>query len=190
MRLTDFVQITEMSQAEQTATSVSLIKIFNQAELDVMPIFTQHFRERLWGREAKVNTAELLTAFSKAIRKHGPAIKEQVESTGKFSGTIKDYSSNLNVVFTVEKPVNPRDGDKYRLYGITLMRKSPQQFIVRGGDTLVVEAEVDDIVKNQTKYVRLPKPGKKRNKKDFPVTTKAQNSLIQTLWAYQGADAV
>lgn len=38
----------------------------------------------------------------------------------------------------------------------------------------------------------LPKPnpnGKRSNKKRIPMTDKAQNSLIQTLWTYNNADA-
>ena len=50
---------------------------------------------------------------------------------------------------------------------------------------------VNDIVDDRENYVELPdvdeKPSKK--KKRFPTSDKAENSLIQTLWFYQNADA-
>lgn len=39
-------------------------------------------------------------------------------------------------------------------------------------------------------YVDLPNAAKQRKKKQYPTTSKSQNSLIQTLWYYADADAV
>lgn len=49
---------------------------------------------------------------------------------------------------------------------------------------------VDDIV-DYGSYVPLPKPGKKRKKGKVvdPTTDAAMNSIINTQWHYQNADA-
>lgn len=47
-----------------------------------------------------------------------------------------------------------------------------------------------EITTNQPNYVQLPKPtSKKKKKKSFPTSDSAENSLINTLWLYQNADA-
>lgn len=53
------------------------------------------------------------------------------------------------------------------------------------------EGTEDIIPDGSEEYVQLPKPGinKKKKKKSFPTTDSAENSLINTLWKYQNADA-
>jgi hypothetical protein len=49
---------------------------------------------------------------------------------------------------------------------------------------------VDDVIAGQEEYVQLPKSStKKKKKKSFPTTDSTENSLINTLWNYQNADA-
>jgi hypothetical protein len=50
---------------------------------------------------------------------------------------------------------------------------------------------VDDVIPSgREDYVDLPKPGVKKKKKTvFPTTDSAENSIINTLWQYQNADA-
>lgn len=51
---------------------------------------------------------------------------------------------------------------------------------------------VEDVIPSgREDYVDLPKPGVrgKKKKKSFPTTDPAENSLINTIWQYQNADA-
>jgi hypothetical protein len=54
---------------------------------------------------------------------------------------------------------------------------------------VAVSEEVDDIVDVGSDYVPMVKPGKTSKKKRQPTTTKAENSLINTLWFYGNSDA-
>lgn len=68
-----------------------------------------------------------------------------------------------------------------------LLRELLEQAKLDDGDT----SEVDDEVYLGPNYVPMVKPGpsgKGKNKKP-PTTTKAMNSLIQTLWFYNNSDA-
>lgn len=51
---------------------------------------------------------------------------------------------------------------------------------------------VQDVIPGEPEdYVDLPKTSgaKKKKKKSFPTTDPAENSLINTIWKYQNADA-
>lgn len=54
-----------------------------------------------------------------------------------------------------------------------------------------VTEEVDDISNSKdVPYVDLPsKPPVVKKKKKFPLSDRAENSLINTIWLYQNADA-
>lgn len=71
--------------------------------------------------------------------------------------------------------------------------KSPTGADYKYGNDIAVEG-VDAAPEDprDEEYVELPKPesGKTRGKrKAFPTTDKAENSLINTIWLYQNADA-
>lgn len=177
MRICEIIQLDEMSQADQAGTSSRLMDIFQQIGLSVHPVLSQHFRDRLFGRERSIQPQELITAFVKAVDKYGAQIKQQVEDSGKFTGVIKDYASNINVVFTVEKPVKTTNPDKYQLNGITVMRKPPKQFLVRSGEVLVVENTHHDSKKHT-------KPKVIKKKKHFRWKTQLPHQeLLRQLWA-------
>lgn len=54
----------------------------------------------------------------------------------------------------------------------------------------LVTEEVDNIPdSNAEEYANLPKNTKKTKKNKFPLSDKAENSLINNIWLYQNADA-
>jgi hypothetical protein len=53
-----------------------------------------------------------------------------------------------------------------------------------------VQESVDDITNGGETYVQLPTDSKKKKKKKgAPTSDKAENSLINTIWHYNNADA-
>lgn len=72
-----------------------------------------------------------------------------------------------------------------------LLERSKHCNISSEADKYLPQTEgVDDIVDTgRSDYVTLPKSSGKKKKKTFPTTDSAENSLINTLWYYQNADA-
>ncbi len=177
MRLGDLV---EMSQVEQGTTVSGLLDVFHNFGLNVHPIFTSHFEERLWGRETAATPQEIVQTFAKGLRKYGERIRERLKTTGEFKATLKDFTSKLNIVFALEKSAKTPRPDKYNLYCITLMRKPPKLFVVRSGETLVVEGVSDVDGKSRLKRKKRRKPMGSQQPKQ---------TLIKQLLYYTSADA-
>lgn len=182
MRVFEVFPLEEMSKDDRPQAIGGLIALFDKYGISVTPILTRHFQDRLWSREKSITVDELLVSFSKALANHHEQIFSQLKHDGKFAGVIKDYASNLNIVFTLENPVETPTGNKYRLYGITVMRKQPNQFYARDGEVLIVENTQDD-TSNKTKKPRIHAHFKWKDPK------KGQNQLIKQLWLYSNADA-
>lgn len=106
------------SPAELNLLHNKLQEIFKDLGLNVQ--FSQHFVERLLGREQKVQAREIVSAFGKLKTKYRAKL-EQAKETGDFEGIIKDFGRELNIVFAIDDP---------NLEAITVMRKDPHHFHV------------------------------------------------------------
>ncbi len=80
--------------------------------------FTKHFIERLFGREQKVQSREIISSFGKLKAKYRTKL-EQAKGSSEFEGIIKDFGKDLNIVFAIDNP---------NLEAITVMRKDPHHF--------------------------------------------------------------
>lgn len=123
MRLFELQQPAEITELEQ-----QLDQMFMPLGLDVR--FTQHFQERLLGRERNVTIDEILQSFSMLKQKY----KKRLLSAKKkehYEAILKDFQNEINTVFSIE-------GENLTL--ITVKAKDPDQFIanVKGGDELKV----------------------------------------------------
>lgn len=174
--------LTEMSKEDRPAVTGGLVNLFGKYNISVVPVLTRHFQDRLWAREKSILPQEVISAFSRALEQYHQQISNELAATGKFAGVIKDYASNINIVFTIENPVETDSGDKYRLYGITIMRKRPDQFIARNGEVLVIESGGYDVSANK------PRIHRKKHFK-WKSSKKGQTQLIKRLWMYANADA-
>lgn len=92
--------------------------------------FSQHFVERLLGRERRVTIPEIVDAFNKLKRKY----KNRLLSAKKvpdYEAVLKDFSNELNIVFGIR-------GNE--LTNVTIKRKDPASFHIntKGGDELRV----------------------------------------------------
>ena len=96
--------------------------------LDVQ--FTNHFIERLLGRERRVTVEEIVATFEKLKRRYKKRLLA-AKKMGKYDAVLKDLSNDLNIAFTIEG----KD-----LVNLTIKRKDPSTFRLnrRGGDELRV----------------------------------------------------
>jgi hypothetical protein len=79
--------------------------------------FTDHFIERLMGREHRITVQEITAAFSKLKAKYG---RQLLAAKGThLEGIIKDFARDLNIVFAI---------DGAALDAITIMKKDPRHF--------------------------------------------------------------
>jgi hypothetical protein len=106
------------SPAEINVLHNRLNDMFKDLGLNVA--FTNHFIERLLGREQKVQVKEILSSFGKLKTKYRTKL-EQAKESGEFEGIIKDFGRELNIVFAIDDP---------NLEAITVMRKDPRDFHV------------------------------------------------------------
>jgi hypothetical protein len=96
-----------------------LDKLFRPLGIDVR--FTNHFKERLLGRERKVTGDEVYQTFQRLREKYNDKLKH-AKRTGDYTAVLKDFSNELNIVFAINNPE--------RLDAITIMQKDPSQFHV------------------------------------------------------------
>ena len=96
--------------------------------LDVQ--FTNHFIERLLGRERRVTIEEIVVTFEKLKRRYKKRLLA-AKKMGKYDAVLKDLSNDLNIAFTIEG----KD-----LVNLTIKRKDPSAFRLnrRGGEELRV----------------------------------------------------
>lgn len=96
--------------------------------LDVQ--FTNHFIERLLGRERRVTVEEIVVTFEKLKRRYKKRLLA-AKKMGKYDAVLKDLSNDLNIAFTIEG----KD-----LVNLTIKRKDPSAFRLnrRGGEELRV----------------------------------------------------
>ena len=80
--------------------------------------FSQHFIERLLGRERRVTADEIANAFSKLKKRYKKRLLS-AKKKGDYTATLKDFGNDLNIVFGI------RGGD---MANITIMRKPPDTF--------------------------------------------------------------
>lgn len=107
--------ITELQSNEIDALHNNLQKMFQHIGFKVD--FTDHFIERLMGREHKVTVQEISATFSKLKAKYG---RQLLAAKGShLEGIIKDFARDLNIVFAI-------DGED--LDAITIMKKDPKHF--------------------------------------------------------------
>jgi len=108
------------STAEVQQLETSLDNIMRPVGLDVE--FTQHFIERLMGRDKMVSADQIAGAFMKLKQKY----KRKLLSAKKkadYTAVLKDFDSDLNVVFAIQPgPDGPE------LVNITMMKKPVDQF--------------------------------------------------------------
>lgn len=81
--------------------------------------FTQHFIERLMGRESRVTIKEIMSSFQKMKAKYFRQL-QAAKNEHELSAVVKDFSRDLNIVFSLKG--NEMDA-------ITIMKKNPQQFV-------------------------------------------------------------
>ena len=91
----------------------SLDTLFSRLNVDVE--FSNHFKERLKGRESEIKFDEIKEAFRKLFLKYRDGIIQDPE----LQGLLKDIFTYLNIPFGVHKKA---DGS-YELRTITIMKK-------------------------------------------------------------------
>jgi hypothetical protein len=107
------------SDNEITMLDHELDKLFRPLGIDVR--FTNHFKERLLGRERKVTGDEVYQTFQRLREKYNDKLKH-AKKTGDYTAVLKDFSNELNIVFSIDNP--------HQLDAITIMQKDPSQFHV------------------------------------------------------------
>ena len=128
MRSEEF--ITELkSSAEVQELEAQLDKMFSTLGVDVA--FSNHFVERLLGREKSITIDEIRAAFEKLKKKYkGKLLKAKKQ--GQVRSALQDFDTDLNVVFTIEPD---KQGDGYDLVNLTVMRLPPEEFRNTGVET-------------------------------------------------------
>lgn len=116
------------SPAEVVELERQLDAMFRTLGLDVG--FTNHFVERLLGRERPVTVEEITSAFQRLKDKYKNRLLS-AKKRGDYEAILRDFSNELNIVFGIR-------GNQ--LVNITIKRKDPNQFVsnVKGGDELRV----------------------------------------------------
>lgn len=191
MKLKDI--IIEMSMVDLRSAEYAIEGLFKELALDV--VWSTHFKERILDREANMQAPELVDAFRKLKEKYGDRLQQARDDHERFVGVLKDISSELNIPFAIDFDRKDPRNNKYRMRGITIMRKQPTRFKtnIAGGEELKVEGIEDE---ERDHYVDLPAPATKKQikrdgqrKKPYPTTSKSQNKAINMLWDYSNADA-
>ena len=128
----------EMSMQDLRDAERVIEYLFKDLGLDV--VWSTHFKDRVQGREADVTKYELADAFKKLKEKYGARLIAARNNHNEFVGILKDLATELNIPFAIhfdrKNPLN----NKYKLHGITIMRKDPKRFVanVSGGTELRV----------------------------------------------------
>lgn len=128
----------EMSMQDLHDAEYVIEYLFKDLGLDV--IWTTHFKDRIQGREADVTKFELAGAFQKMKEKYGERLKVARANHQQFVGVLKDLATELNIPFAIDFDHRNPLNNKYKLRGITIMRKDPKTFVtnVSGGTELKV----------------------------------------------------
>lgn len=190
MRLCD---IKEMSVQDLYDAEHVIEWLFKDLNLDV--VWTTHFTDRALGREFNIQKSEVINAFRKMKQKYGARLSYARDKHKEFIAVLKDLATDLNIPFSVDFSHEDPKNHKYKLRGITIMRKDPNKFRmnISGGQELRVEdvhmSSRQDVHLNEGK--RLPKTNKGKKKRKFKWKTpeEAHTKLIRTLWYYSNADA-
>ena len=117
------------SPAEVKQLKQYLDQMFGEMGFDVN--LTNHFVERILGRERSVTMDEVTGAFEKLKAKYGERLM-QAKETDRYVGILKDFATSLNIVFELKDD---------KMNQVTIIRKSPNQFQSRdfpGGQQLKV----------------------------------------------------
>lgn len=116
----------EMSQSTARDVESRLNTIVANTPFDI--VFTNHFYDRLAGRESSVTPDELVSSFEKFFRKFHETLTTMADKThAEIAVILKDYASKLNIPLEIEAGKKDRMG-KYTILGITIMRKNPRDF--------------------------------------------------------------
>ncbi len=131
----------EMSMQDLRDAERVIEWLFKDLKLDV--VWTSHFVDRVTdqgGREADVTKFELADAFKKMKERYGDRLIKARNNHKEFVAILKDMASDLNIPFAIDFDRRTPYNNKYRLRGITIMRKDPQKFRpnVSGGTELRV----------------------------------------------------
>jgi len=120
------------SNAEVQELENQLDQLMRSVGLDVE--FTQHFVERLLGRDRSVSKEEIIDAFRKLKAKYKKRLLSAKKHPG-YEAILKDFDNDLNVVFAIQNDV-----PEPNLVNITMMQKDPNTFRVNhsGGEELKV----------------------------------------------------
>ncbi len=116
--------LTEMSTTTARMVQSKINQIIEPTEFKV--VFTNHFLDRLQGREESVRTLELFDTFSKFFKKYNETL-ENMDDHKEVGVILKDYARELNIPLEIKFDENSRD-HKITVLGITIMRKEPNSF--------------------------------------------------------------
>lgn len=139
MRLVEIAKLLrEMSMQDLRDAEYVIEYLFKDLGLDV--VWTTHFKERIEGRESDVTKEELIGAFQKMKNKYGQRLVMARDNHREFVGILKDLAADLNIPFAIDFDRRNPLNNKYKLRGITIMRKDPKRFVsnVGGGAELRV----------------------------------------------------
>jgi hypothetical protein len=136
MQKTLIQTLLEMSDQDLRDAEYVIEWLFKDLKIDV--VWSNHFKQRVTDREQNVTKAELVTMFQKLKAKYGDLLKQAQHNHEHFVAVLTDISTDLNVPFAIHFD---NDTPKYKLHGITIMRKKGAQFHanVAGGHALAVE---------------------------------------------------
>lgn len=123
MKLCELTSPVEVVELER-----QLDNMFKTLGLDVE--FSQHFVERLLGRERRVTIQDITSAFQRMKQKYKQRLLS-AKKKGGYEAILKDFSNDLNIVFGIK-------GNE--LVNVTIKQKDPSQFVanVKGGEELRV----------------------------------------------------
>jgi hypothetical protein len=108
------------SPAELIELESQLDQLMYSVGLDVE--FSNHFKERLLGRDRMITIPEIVDAFKKLKKKYKRKLL-QYKKTPSGRKFLKDFDNDLNVIFEIEP------GEKLpQLINITIMKKPPGTF--------------------------------------------------------------
>lgn len=116
------------SPEELVELEAQLDALMRPVGLDVE--FSQHFIERLLGRERRVTKDEIIQSFAKLKNKYKNRLLA-AKKKPNYEAVLKDFGTDLNVVFGI------RGGE---LVNVTIKRKDPNTFHIntKGGEELKV----------------------------------------------------
>ena len=90
------LELQEMSMSQVQSLDSRLDALFSRLGIDV--VFSNHFVERLAGREDSIEPDEVYEAFVKFLRKYG----DKVYMSKELSGVLKDLSDDINIPFSIK----------------------------------------------------------------------------------------